>query len=215
MDAARRSGRYAAAALLAALLTLAAIGSGSSASPAPAGSPRAAKVLISGVAYSFDNQERIGGALIRVAELPGLRTRSRPSGRYVLAVPDGARVTPYIEAERATTASTCRLSDIERPQPGPGSTFRSPPPRTYDALAAFLGVSAGTRTTTRPAAWSSPRSPPRRSASLSFAEFVAYGAHGVAGATARARPALPEPIYFNEDVIPDRSRRASPRSTAA
>jgi hypothetical protein len=40
---------------------------------------------------------------------------------------------------------------------------------------------------------------------LSFEDFVAYGAHGVAGATASARPALPDPIYFNESVIPDPS----------
>ena len=40
---------------------------------------------------------------------------------------------------------------------------------------------------------------------LSFPEFVAYGAHGVAGATASTVPALPSPIYFNESVIPDPS----------
>jgi hypothetical protein len=38
---------------------------------------------------------------------------------------------------------------------------------------------------------------------LSFRGFTRYGAHGVAGATAFATPALPDPVYFNEDVIPD------------
>ena len=38
---------------------------------------------------------------------------------------------------------------------------------------------------------------------LSFPEFVAFGAHGVAGATATTTPALPDPTYFNESVIPD------------
>ena len=40
---------------------------------------------------------------------------------------------------------------------------------------------------------------------LSFADFVAYGAHGVAGAAASTSPALPGPVYFNESVIPDTS----------
>ena len=44
---------------------------------------------------------------------------------------------------------------------------------------------------------------------VSFNDFVAYGAHGVAGATASASPALPNPVYFNESVIPDASRTAS------
>ena len=33
---------------------------------------------------------------------------------------------------------------------------------------------------------------------LSFNDFVAYGAHGVARATASASPALPTPVYFND-----------------
>ena len=44
---------------------------------------------------------------------------------------------------------------------------------------------------------------------LGFNDFVAYGAHGVAGATASASPALPNPVYFNESVIPDASRTES------
>ena len=44
---------------------------------------------------------------------------------------------------------------------------------------------------------------------LSFNGFVRYGAHGVAGATASATPALPSPFYFNEQVIPDPAQRRS------
>ena len=36
-----------------------------------------------------------------------------------------------------------------------------------------------------------------------------YGAHGVAGATAFATPALPAPIYFNESVLPDPAQQRS------
>ena len=44
---------------------------------------------------------------------------------------------------------------------------------------------------------------------VDFETFQARTPHGVAGATARAKPALPGPIYFNENVIPDRSRTAT------
>ena len=44
---------------------------------------------------------------------------------------------------------------------------------------------------------------------LSFHGFVGYGAHGVAGATATASPALPPPTYFNERVLPDPAQRLS------
>jgi hypothetical protein len=40
-------------------------------------------------------------------------------------------------------------------------------------------------------------------------QFRAFGAHGVAGATASSTPALPSPIYFNENVVPDPSQPAS------
>ena len=43
----------------------------------------------------------------------------------------------------------------------------------------------------------------------SFDGFVRYGAHGVAGATASATPALKSPFYFNAQVIPDPAQRRS------
>jgi hypothetical protein len=46
---------------------------------------------------------------------------------------------------------------------------------------------------------------------LSFAQCIGYGAHGVAGATATASPALPKPVYFNADVVPDPAQTASSR----
>jgi hypothetical protein len=41
---------------------------------------------------------------------------------------------------------------------------------------------------------------------VDFETFQARTPHGVAGATARTKPALPGPVYFDESVIPDRSR---------
>ncbi len=59
----------------------------------------AATVQLRGTAYEFNNTDvRLAGAVIRVAERPKLRTTTHRDGRYVLTVPDGARITPYIEA---------------------------------------------------------------------------------------------------------------------
>jgi hypothetical protein len=44
---------------------------------------------------------------------------------------------------------------------------------------------------------------------LSFREFIAYGPHGVPGATAFASPPPPPPIYFNSQVVPDPAQHRS------
>ena len=46
---------------------------------------------------------------------------------------------------------------------------------------------------------------------LSFEQFVAFGAHGEAGATVASKPELPGPIYFNEQVLPDPTLTATSR----
>ena len=56
---------------------------------------------------------------------------------------------------------------------------------------------------------SCPRSARATSATSASAEFTGYGAHGVAGATAFATPALAAPIYFNRQVVPDPAQRRS------
>jgi hypothetical protein len=188
--------------LLVLLLALSAIGSavGSAAGGADRAGP--ARVHITGTAYSFDNQEPVGGALIRVAELPRARTRTKPNGSYDLVVPDGAKVTPYIRAAgyHGIHLQTFRTEgrNLRR------VNFQIPTLDTYHALAAYLGVPLDENDNPARCVVVSTIST-KEVRHLSFAEFVAYGAHGVAGATARARPALPKPIYFNEQVIPDRS----------
>jgi hypothetical protein len=159
-------------------------------------------VEIRGTAYAFDDQDPIAGATIRARGVPGAATTSRANGRYVLEVPDDAKLTPYIEADGfhgiflQTFVTDGR--DLRR------VNFQVPSEGIYQALAALLDVGLD------------PDGDPARCAivstastvnvrELGFAEFVAYGAHGVAGATASTSPALPGPIYFNESVIPDSS----------
>jgi hypothetical protein len=172
----------------------------------PAGAT-AASVHIRGTAYEFNNTGvRLAGATIRVAEHPRLRATTRRDGTYDLAVPDRARVTPYISGAGYHTIylQTFRTDgeDLQR------ANFQTPTDAVYRALAALLGVPLDPRGELRDCAIVSTFST-RDVRDVSFERFIAYGAHGVAGATAFATPRLPAPIYFNENVIPDRAQRRS------
>jgi hypothetical protein len=158
--------------------------------------------VIKGTAYSFDNQDPIAGATIRARGAPGASATSRADGSYRLEVPNRSNVTPYIEAEGyhgiflqtfSTHGRTLRKVN-----------FQIPTDRTYRALAALLDVKLDENGDPARCAIVSTVST-KKIRNLSFREFIAYGAHGVPGATAATRPRLPDPIYFNENVIPDRS----------
>jgi hypothetical protein len=167
----------------------------------------ARSVDIRGTAYEFNSAGVvIGGATIRVAEHPRLRATSRPDGSYELAVPDRATVTPYITAPGYHTIflQTFRTDgeDLRR------VNFQTPTEGVYRALAALLDVPLGPGGEPRECAIVSTFNT-RNVRDLSFREFIAYGPHGVPGATALARPPLPPPIYFNSQVVPDPAQRRS------
>jgi hypothetical protein len=160
------------------------------------------KVTIKGTAYAFDNQDPIAGATIRARGAPGVSATSRADGKYRLKVPDGAKVTPYVDADGyhgiflQTFATHGR--DLRR------VNFQIPTEGTYLALAALLDVELDANGDPLRCAIVTTASTVKVR-KLSFPEFVAYGAHGVANATASTTPALPDPVYFNERVIPDPS----------
>lgn len=171
----------------------------------PAGA--SAAVTISGTAYEFNNTGvRLAGASIRVAEDPKLRATVRRDGSYRLRVPDRATVTPYIVAPGYHTIhlQTFRVRgrDLER------VNFQTPTDEVYRALAALLEVPLRPDGELRRCAIVSTFST-RAVRDLDFDAFTAYGAHGVAGATASTRPRLPDPVYFNDQVVPDRSQERS------
>ncbi len=115
-----------------------------------------ATVDLSGTAYEFNKPaKRLAGATIRVAERPKLRATVRKNGAYRLAVPDRARVTPYVDAPgyhriylQTFTTSGKDLSRVN---------FQVPTDATYDALGALLKVPM-TPTARSASARSSPRS---------------------------------------------------------
>jgi hypothetical protein len=170
--------------------------------------PASAKpsIHLRGTAYAFNGPAVIKRASIRVAELPRVRATTRANGAYDLVVPDHARVTPYIIApgyhtiylQTFTTAGQ-NLRNVN---------FQTPTDDIYMALAGLLGVSldpAGNLTNCAIVSTFSTR----KIRNLTYKQFRAFGAHGVAGATASSTPALPSPIYFNENVVPDPSQPAS------
>jgi hypothetical protein len=165
-----------------------------------------APIHVSGTVYTFDNQTPIAGATVRVAELPSLSARSGPDGSYELLVPDGTRFTLYADAPGhhriflQTYVSQGR--DLQR------VNFQMPTDGAYDGLAAILKVPRDANDQPINCAVVSTFST-INVRNLSFPDFVAYGAHGVAGATATASPALPNPVYFNSSVIPDTSQTQS------
>jgi hypothetical protein len=158
-------------------------------------------VHIRGTAYEFNNTKvRLAGATIRVAERPRIRATVRRNGSYDLVVPDRARITPYIVAPGYHTIylQTFRTAgeDLAR------VNFQTPRESIYRALAALLEVPLDDQGELIQCGIVSTFST-RNVRDLPFNGFTGYGAHGVAGATASATPALPPPVYFNEDVIPD------------
>ncbi len=185
--------------LLAAALTAAAV--------APAAAAAAPTVTLRGTAYEFNQSKvRLGGATIRIAEFPRLRTTVRSDGTYALAVPDRAKVTPYIEAAghhtihlQTFTTAGADLVNVN---------FQTPSDPIYRALAALLKAPLDANGELTSCAIVSTFST-RDVRDLSFGGFTAYGAHGVAGATAAASPSLGRPTYFNEDVIPDPAQALS------
>jgi hypothetical protein len=164
-------------------------------------SATAATVQLRGTAYEFNNTDvRLAGAVVRVAERPALRTTTRRDGTYALAVPDGAKVTPYIEAPgyhsiHLQTFTTDRedLANVN---------FQVPTDAIYRGLAALLSVPLDAEGNPQECAVVSTFST-KDVRDRDFDGFTSYGAHGVAGASASGSPALPPPTYFNEHVIPD------------
>jgi hypothetical protein len=169
--------------------------------------PSMHSVHLRGTAYEFNNTKALlHGATVRVAESPKLSAGVGADGRYDLVVPDHAAVTPYIVAPGYHTIYLQTF--MTNGEDLANVNFQTPTEIIYRALAALLRVPLDSHGNLVACAIVSTFST-RNVRDVSFGRFIAYGAHGVAGATAAASPALPAPVYFNKDVVPDPSQRAS------
>lgn len=166
-------------------------------------------VHITGTAYEFNNVKvKLAGATIKVAEVPSATARVKADGSYDLTVPARRSVTPYIIASGYHTIylQTFRTGSENLEH----VNFQTPTDGVAMGLAAIVGVPFGPDNYPEQCVIVSTFSTRNvRGLGVSFGDFTAYGAHGVAGATASTSPSLPAPIYFNDKVVPDRSQRLS------
>ena len=198
-----RTGARTAAALIAAASLALAAGPASAAGKKKKAVP---PITMTGTVYTFDNQDPIAGATVRVAELPGLSAVSDANGVYRLTIPGGTRFTPYADA--AGHHRIYLQTWVSHGRDLRGVNFQMPTNDIYVLLAGITGAPLGPDgELVNCAVVSTFVNEAVRD--LTFDQFVAFGAHGVAGATATAFPPLPKPIYFNESVIPDRNRTNS------
>ena len=171
------------------------------------GAPAAKTVHLRGTAYEFNKVHTLlAGATIRVAEFPQLKAVVGKTGRYELIVPDHARITPYIVAPGYHTIYLQTFAtggeDLAN------VNFQTPIDAVYQGLVALLGVPVDANGNPVKCAIVSTFNT-RNVRDLSYDGFIGYGAHGVAGATAKGTPALPKPTYFNENVLPDPTQTRS------
>lgn len=156
---------------------------------------------ISGNAFSFappgfEGGGRIEGGTVSVLEMPEHSTTTVEDGYFILEdLPANQEITLVLEAEGFPTTHTQTFtltdSDIEE------VTFQVPNLGLYDGLALIIGATID----------------PDKCQLVSTVTILGGslylpGAHGEAGATVAIDPPdenADGPIYFNEDVIPDRS----------
>lgn len=158
-------------------------------------------VQVSGNAFSFappgfPGFGRIEGATISVLEMPEMATTTGDNGYFQFdALPTGTDTTFVLEADGYPTAHTKTFrfagEDVER------VTFQVPNLELLGGLGALAGVELD----------------PEKCQIASTVTVVGKslydpGPHGEAGAIVTIEPEIePEqgPVYFNEDVLPDRS----------
>jgi hypothetical protein len=162
-------------------------------------------VEISGRAYAFNHGDTgLAGATIRVRELPALAAVADANGDYILRVPDETTVTPYIDPPPGYHQIDLQTFHT-RGKPIENANFQTPGDAEYNGLAALLAVPLGPEGRPEKCVIVTTASA-RNVRGVDFETFRARTPHGVAGATARTKPAVPRPVYFNDNVIPDRSR---------
>lgn len=166
-----------------------------------------AQVTISGTAYKFNKPfTRIANATIRVAEDAQIKAQTDANGAYVLRVPQGSVVTPYIEA---AGYATVYLQTFTPETDVVNAHFQTPDLATYVGLYGLLTqIGGGVKPDATGCVIVSTVSVPAIR-TLSIEQFLSFGAHGYAGAQASIAPAGGSRLYFNANVLPDPKETAT------
>lgn len=187
----------------------------------------AKSVTISGKAFVFNHMDTyISGATVRVRELPKLSTVTDELGNYELRVPNDTNVTPYIESgeglltkrsfadDSPTGQVQTHWNEIDLQTFHPrgrnieNANFQTPGDPEFNGLKALLAVPA--RADGRPEQCAIVTTASARNVrGVDYHTYWQNTPHGVPGATSIEYPALDGPIYFNENVIPDRSKTST------
>jgi hypothetical protein len=163
-----------------------------------AGASGPATIRLSGWAFAFAGGGKPLVARIGIAEIPGLETTSAPDGTWEIEVPNGVAVTPWAESEGYQTMHLQTFTGSG--EPIDHVDFQMVEKAIFNMFAYVLEMEPDPgrcqiSTTVNTI----------KVRDLPLSEFVAYGAHGVAGATSHAEPEIPDTVYFDETTIPDRS----------
>lgn len=171
----------------------------------PASASAADSVTISGKAYEFNHMDTpIPGATIRVRELPDVTATTDSNGDYVLTVPDETTVTPYIDPPEGYNQIDLQTFH-PRGQNIVNANFQTPADFEYNALSALLSVPIGSDG--RPADCVIVTTASARDVrDVDYQTFWDRTPHGVPGATSIEFPEIAGPTYFNENVIPDKTK---------
>lgn len=161
-------------------------------------------VTMSGVAYTFNTPDPVVGAEIRVVEHPELVATSGADGSWSLEVPARSEATPWVTHGEHVTMHLQTFAVGEAPIER--VYFQMVRPNVYDLLAQVLEVTPDPELCQIASTVSE-----KAIQTMSFAEFKAHGAHGVADATVTITPSATEVVYFNEMVIPDRTHTQTSR----
>ena len=175
-------------------------------------------VTISGKAYRFNHMDTpIPGATIKVRELPKISATTDANGDYELDVPNDSNVTPYIlsgSIPPGTDPANEHYNEIDLQTFHPrgkdivNANIQTPTDFEYGALKAILSVPASEDGRPEQCAIVTTSSA-RNVRGVDYQTFWDRTPHGVAGATSLSVPAIPGPTYFNEFVIPDKSKTSS------
>lgn len=165
--------------------------------------------VLRGTAYTFNTPDPIVGATIRAEEYPELSATTGADGSYEIEVPASAPVTLYIEADghHSIHVQTFTLDD-EHGYEIDGVNFQTPTDAIYDGLKALVGGFTGKDPFEGGCVIVTTVGDPRM-VGMSFAEFIEFHPHGLAGATVQIDPPLATPIYFNDQVLPDAAQQTT------
>lgn len=176
-------------------------------------SGQADTVTLRGNVYAFifgGNVSRLEGAVIRIAEIPGLEATAGPNGAWSMEVPDDTTITPYAEFPDyyTTHLQTFHTRGYDLNQ----VNFQMPEFRIYRLLAGIAEAETDPETEllTKCGIVSTFFQKEGRSFT-DFDDLHDFRPHGVVGSTASISPAVTDATYFNSNVYPDPLQPSSSR----